>query len=308
MSETKQYPNAGPGCDLGRYRTGEVPMVGDVVKTHGNGVGCHAGHHLGKTRDVTHTVIGWSTAAPNEIRVGTEGWSYFPARFDLISRAVPDKVEPSSAEESETANIFHRIEVSGAPEPPVDCSGIIAEADALIESAGKRAIKTSPAAVITGPGKYRTVAYDRGEECMIAEIKASGEMGVWFGTINCYSGLWHQSGGVSLVGWSEDTDAVGIKAIFSDYRITGRYVEPPKPVLTITHEHNCNGWTLGWSSLAEESRTIEGVMCISILSECFGRISDGVLYVKRGAGPFLCRSEHWPRVQELVAKVNAASC
>lgn len=89
MSDKQTYPNAGPAADLGRYRTGETPMVGDVVRLHGD---CING-----VRDE------WPTCQLTIQRVYRSGEVEFPvphrsiekralyadaARFDLISRAV----------------------------------------------------------------------------------------------------------------------------------------------------------------------------------------------------------------------------
>lgn len=86
MSDKQTYPNAGPNCDLSRYRTGEAPMVGDKVRLHGD---CING-----VRDE------WPTCKLTIQRVYRSGEVEFPvphrsiekralyaARFDLISRA-----------------------------------------------------------------------------------------------------------------------------------------------------------------------------------------------------------------------------
>ena len=91
MSEAEQtYPNAGPNCDLGRYRTGETPMVGDVVRMHAESVervGSPAVQYaamIGKDATVVDSTF---TGAVVQVRCEEGLDAAFAARFDLIRRA-----------------------------------------------------------------------------------------------------------------------------------------------------------------------------------------------------------------------------
>ncbi len=94
MAETEKYPNAGIGCKLDLYRTGEKPQVGDKVAAHRAPV-------LGVDRNSVYreqdgTITGTENGYVGVDRKGP----YFAARFDLISRApsAPSQPETKSAE------------------------------------------------------------------------------------------------------------------------------------------------------------------------------------------------------------------
>jgi hypothetical protein len=90
MSE-KTYPNAGVNCDYRRYRTGEFPEVGDMVRCHGEAIG----------KSGVLDVLG---NAPFRVRTALDGFiddqpnstGWHAARFDLISRAEPAPAEPAA--------------------------------------------------------------------------------------------------------------------------------------------------------------------------------------------------------------------
>lgn len=82
MSE-QTYPNAGPNCDLGRYRTGETPMVGDVVRMHAESV-----ERVGSPAVQYAAMIGKDATVVDSTFTCEEGLdAAFAARFDLIRRA-----------------------------------------------------------------------------------------------------------------------------------------------------------------------------------------------------------------------------
>lgn len=94
MSET--YPNAGQNTDLSKYRTGETPMVGDVVRMNQE--------YIGGIRFCTAPFDSTVTAIRKEsvgyLLHATGHEPCYPIRFDLIRRAdSPDAgkvVEPAS--------------------------------------------------------------------------------------------------------------------------------------------------------------------------------------------------------------------
>lgn len=116
------YPNAFARMqiDLARYRTGEAPEVGDRVHGHGQIV-CLSDESILTPLPTGESVI--EEVDGREVRVKRVPW--YAARFDLISRAVPDTVETPASVISETASGVGSSDAPGG-------------------------------AVITGPGKYLT--------------------------------------------------------------------------------------------------------------------------------------------------------
>ena len=107
--EQAAYPNAGPGCDLGRYRTGEVPMVGDVIRMHEEAVE-KCGPPAFAYRQffgVESTVVDFNKHGVMIFRSGDESDVAYPARFDLVRRAAPAH---SAAPASEPAERLADIE------------------------------------------------------------------------------------------------------------------------------------------------------------------------------------------------------
>lgn len=165
----KQYPNAGPKCDYRRYRTGESPQIGDRVQAW---VGEYL---LGKTSDVAFEINVVRRISPNgcisdKEQCGMGGWD--PARFDLISRAVPSPAEsPASgggegdeAEDNE-GNVYCVSNPMGLPD----------------------------AAVITKPGKYRSGA------ALIHVTHFDKRFGCWVGVVDGFvrtAFAWHPNGDI----------------------------------------------------------------------------------------------------------------
>ena len=104
MSET--YPNAGPNCDLGRYRTGETPMVGDVVRMNQE--------YIGGIRFCTAPFDSTVTAIRKEsvgcLLHATGHEPCYPLRFDLVSRAD----SPDAVEVVEPASTFNHQSIDAA--------------------------------------------------------------------------------------------------------------------------------------------------------------------------------------------------
>jgi hypothetical protein len=208
MSETK-YPNAGPGCDLGRYRTGEVPQVGDRISAHGANLDGSAD----PIRDYTNTTLVVRRACREYIgcECGPQAW--YAARFDLISRA-PATAEPVA-------------EVVGAKCKACDGTGQFISPEPFCKvglcrecNANGELFAASPAAVITGPGKYRTKRYDEtGEKRHLARVVAV-ENGIAYG--------WVAIDELAYAWTVADGNCRATKAV----SVTGSYVEPPpKPEL-----------------------------------------------------------------------------
>jgi hypothetical protein len=81
---------------------------------------------------------------------------------------------------------------------------------------------------------------------------------------------------------------------------------PPPPVLTITELTREDDWVFAWSSYGAERDSNRDVQ---VPEDCrmAGRLSACRTYLilAGSEGPFVCLKDDWPRVQELVTKVNA---
>ncbi len=151
--------------------------------------------------------------------------------------------------------------------------------------------------IIQGPGKYRTDDDEADKLDFVVEVVGKGEDGNWYGRGVCGPDSWDDNG-VSLR-WTHDYG-----------NITGPYVEPPKPVLTIEEKARVDGWVVAWTVYDGPlgDGQCNGDLCVQARSTEAGNLMrniDTISVLKDG--PFLCRESDWPRVQELVAKVNAES-
>ena len=92
--------NAGAGCDLGRYRTGETPMVGDVVRWHGMPIAENEDTDpASELLDVGSVSVGLNST---HVRTGVWEYSnYVAARFDLISRPAPSPGQVTEGEDKD---------------------------------------------------------------------------------------------------------------------------------------------------------------------------------------------------------------
>ena len=105
----RKYPNVGSGCDLGRYRTGEVPLKGDRVKRNRQRLAGDENRAVGRephefnVRSVWFAADGSSASVSNREH-DTGGW--LAPRFDLIRRkapAAPDLVSRAPAPDTPAA-------------------------------------------------------------------------------------------------------------------------------------------------------------------------------------------------------------
>jgi hypothetical protein len=84
----REFPNAGPNATFGKYRTGEVPQVGDVVSSHRQPI---------TESDQDDTSNSWPDNGvirhlPDEagnLRLVDDPRYWAAARFDLVSRPAP---------------------------------------------------------------------------------------------------------------------------------------------------------------------------------------------------------------------------
>jgi hypothetical protein len=273
MSE-KTYPNAGKGCDRGRYRTGEVPQLGDVVRSHRD--------PILPDEDLTPddemptgeeaTVIKLPRATPGFLTAQhdhtVELW--YAARFDLISRAEPAPAEPAA-------------ELKAADN--MDASGFYTKGCLAQET---------PAAVITGPGKYIE------EQTETADVVATDGK-VWFGFDSCGdAAAWHSSG----KRFSNASD--NLEDLFSDaWNLIGPYVPPPEPVLKVEEVAQHDRWSL----LAFET-TLKGGQDSANLTVSNGLVpwacpSMRQLHIAPGKCCVATPTSNVDWIKKLVATVNA---
>jgi len=92
--------NAGAGCDLGKYRTGETPMVGDMVRGHGQPVG-HWGTDNSCPENATITEIAPEPYSASTVVTNALDRPYYAARFDLISRPAPSPGQGTEGEDKD---------------------------------------------------------------------------------------------------------------------------------------------------------------------------------------------------------------
>lgn len=207
ITPAAEFPNAGPGCDPGRYRTGEVPQVGDVVFAHGEGhMAFRSFGEINNTRQVVVAINDTVNCVTIERRQSF-GSVFNAARFDLLSRAP----EPS-AEVGEDSPRCRECQDACLGEGVDVRDGLCGACQQYVEPSA------APGdAVITKPGKYRTADFDEyGKPQWIAEvIGQAGPDGKWLGCVGPYA-CW----------WNSD----GLADRHNRYDITGPFVAPPKPV------------------------------------------------------------------------------
>ncbi len=367
------YPNAGVGCDLGRYRGGEKPAKGDKVRGHKDAI--MEGDDV--SEDAVHppergVVQKLPDSQPGFLTVNGQLW--YAARFDLVSRAAPTCVDQVEWLKQRLADLqlpqkdHHRRDEwlaecgMPAPAPSSEQGGegerkVRRELDAAVEhhAHSMKAIdlalgepryddgslldcflrriaelqpspppslpaSDAPAAVIGGPGRYVEADLGMGvdrSEC-IAEVLAEGG-GLWFG---------FESGGEVVAAWNRFgqrvKDALGtVDYELAPWFLTGRYVEPPKPpvpVLVIEEKSRVYGWVVAWSMfdksfpagqwlvdgglLVQPIKALKGDMVVGYCDHVGLDMPKIRLYVHYD-GPCMFLEEDWPRVQELVAQVNA---
>jgi len=167
----------------------------------------------------------------------------------------------------------------------------------------------APAAVIGGPGRHRMEWGD-----VVTIVGPAGEQ--WVGYFEDRYGnktplLFNPDG-------TRDHTFIAIAG-----GVTGPYVEPPKPpvpVLVIEEKSRVYGWVVAWSMfdksfpagqwlvdgglLVQPIKALKGDMVVGYCDHVGLDMPKIRLYVHYD-GPCMFLEEDWPRVQELVAQVNA---